>query len=118
MLYEVITAVFEKGQKSSFYIIVYGGFEYSVSLCADKNLDGILFRIIEDSPQKTVLYDSNLEGDKMKSKQFMIEKTKKLIVEVEVPDGEVSASEEKYEDRIGCIGIVVEYLRAPKKGFE
>jgi len=110
-------AMMEKGQTSSFYLVTYGGFEYSVTLCADKSLDGIFFRIREDNPQKTIMYDSSTDPENMMTQQFQIDKSKRLIVEITVPESDKPATEEKYEDRSGCVGIVVEYNKAPAKGF-
>ena len=112
------SALMEKGQTSSFYLVTYGGFEYTVTLCADKQLKGIFFRIREDNPKKTIFYDSSTDPENMMQKQFAIEKSKRMIIEITVPESDVPAAEEKYEDRSGCVGVVIEYYNSPAKGFQ
>lgn len=112
------SALFEKGQTSSFVLVTFGGYEYVVSICPHKDLEGVYFKIRENNPGKTVLYDSSLDDKEYLEKQFYIKNSKKLIVEVTVPEGELSAVEEEYEDRIGCVAVLVEYLKSPDKGFE
>ena len=107
------SAFMEKGQTSSFYLVTYEGFEYSITLCADKQLKDVFFRVRQDNPQKTILYDSSTDPE-----QFYVEKTKRLIVEITVPESDMSASEEKYEDHSGCVGVVVEYYKSPARGFQ
>lgn len=112
------SAVFEKGQTSSFYLVTYSGYEYCITVCSEKRLKDTFFKIKEDNVKKAVLYDSSIADDDILSTQFYIKKSKRLIVEVTVPEGDLSAYEEKYKDRIGCVAVVVEYVRAPNKGFE
>lgn len=112
------SAVFEIGDKSDFKLAVFKGFEYRVSLCADKNLKGIYFRIKEDNPAKTILYDSSTEAVDYLEKIFFSKKSRNLIVEVIVPESTVPAEEQDYEDRFGCVGVLVEYNRRPNSGFD
>jgi len=110
------SASFDLGETSSFKMSAFGGFEYSVSLCAERQLEGIYFRILEDTPEKTVLYDG--QGDEMLDEQFFIEDSKKLIVEVVVPKSETPVEELDYEDTNGCVGVVIEYRKVGKGGFD
>ncbi len=110
------STVFKKGQTSSFYLVTYGGYEYSVSICQDRNLKGIFFKIREDNPQKTILYDSSVEEDDMLWKQFYVKKSKRLIIEVTVPESE--DENERYKKSVGCVAVVVEYLHSSDKGFD
>ena len=110
------SAFFEKGQKSNIHINVYGGFEYSIRICADKNLKGLYFRIREDDFTKKILYDSSTENVDYLEKQFYVENTKKLIIEVIAPESD-DPENEKYEDRTGCVGVLIEYYKAPRRGF-
>ncbi len=112
------SALFEKGQTSSFILVVYEGYEYNVSICPHKDLEGVYFKIREKNPEKTILYDSSVEGEGYLEKQFYSKTSKKLIVEVTVPEGELAPEEEDYEDRIGCVAVLVEYLKSPPKGFD
>jgi len=108
------SGTFELGQNASFKMTTYGGFEYSVSLCAEKQLDGIFFRIKESSGG-AVLYDG--QGDEMNWKQFYIEDSKQLLIEVVVPEGDTSEGKIDYEDTIGCVAVIIEYYKVGKKGF-
>ena len=110
------SAYFEKGQKSSFSINVYGGFEYSIRICTDKNLKDIYFRLREDGVNKKIIYDSSTENIDYLEIQFYVENTKKLILEVIAPESD-DPENEKYEDRTGCVGVLIEYYKAPRRGF-
>ncbi|MFA6403922.1 MAG: hypothetical protein WCX31_20175 [Salinivirgaceae bacterium] len=111
-------ATFEKGQTSVFHLTVYKNFEYSIQICSDKNLKDIYFKIKEDNVTQEVLYDSSVEDSKYLQKEFLSLKTRKLIIEVTVPEGEMEASQEDYDKRVGCVGVLVEYNLPVKKGFE
>lgn len=110
------SGTFELGQTSSFKMTTFGGFEYSVSLCAEKQLKGIFFRIRENSIDGAVLYDGQAEGDEMNWKQFYIEDSKPLYIEVVVPQAE-NYEELDYDETVGCVAIIIEYYKVGKKGF-
>ncbi len=109
------SGTFELGQTSEFKMTTFGGFEYSVSLCAAKQLKGAFFRIKDNG---AVLYDGQAEGDKMNWKQFYIEDSKSLIIEVVIPENKNSEDELDYDDTIGCIAVIIEYHKIGKKGFK
>jgi hypothetical protein len=111
------TTVFEPGKKSDFKLAVFKNFEYRVSICADKNLEGIYFRIREDNPSKSILYDSSTEEVDYLEKIFGVTKARNLIIEVIVPESDVPLEELSYNKRFGCVGVLIEYNRAPKTGF-
>ncbi len=111
-------ALFEKGQKSLFKITTYNGFEYRVSLCADRYLKGIYFRIREDNTNRTILYDSSIKDDNYLDKMFYVKKTKNLIIEVIVPDGDIPVEEQSYKKRFGCVGVLIEYNKRKDLGFD
>lgn len=110
------SAYFEKGQTSGFSINVYRGFEYSIRICPHKNLKDIYFRIREDNMNRKILYDSSTEDVDYLDKHFYVENTKKLIIEIIVPESD-DPENEKYEDRTGCVGVLIEYYKAPRRGF-
>jgi hypothetical protein len=112
------SALFELGQKSDFKLAVFKGFEYRVSLCADKNLKGIFFRIRENNAAKTIIYDSSTEAVDYLEKVFHSEKSRNLIVEVIVPESVVPVEEQDYDDRFGCVGVLIEYNRRLDSGFD
>ncbi|MBI9066648.1 MAG: hypothetical protein JEZ09_05105 [Salinivirgaceae bacterium] len=110
-------ALFELGQKSEFKLAVFGGFEYRVAICAEKNLKGIYFRIREDNTNKNILYDSSSEIEDFLEKMFFVEESKNLIIEVIVPEGDEPKEEQDYSDRYGCMGVLIEYYRKNDSGF-
>ncbi len=112
------SGTFELGQTSAFKMSTFSGFEYSVSLCADKQLKGIFFRLREDTKDGAILYDGQSEGDEMNWKQFYIEDSKTLYVEVVVPEAEEAVEELEYSETIGCVAVIIEYFKVGKKGFD
>lgn len=111
-------ALFEVGQKSMFNLVVYGGFEYRIAVCADKNLKDIFFRIRENDTNKTVIYDSSSEIEDYLEKMFVVEESKNLLIEVVIPDGDTPKEAQSYKERFGCVGVVVEYYRRRDVGFD
>lgn len=108
------SAIFEVGETSSFKMSTFGGFEYSVNICADRQLKDIYFKIKESA--SSVLYDSQNDG--MLDKQFYVEDSKILIIEVTVPEGKKAKEELEYNDLVGCVGVIIEYRKVGKKGFD
>lgn len=108
------SAMFEVGETSSLKMSTFGGFEYSVSICAEKQLKGIYFRIKESNDN--VLYDSQSDG--MLDKQFYIEDSKILLIEVIIPESKKPKEKLDYEDLVGCVGVIIEYRKVGKKGFD
>jgi len=112
------SALFELGQKSLFSITVYESFEYRISLCTDKNMKGILFRIREDNTNKTILYDSSVDENNYLEKMFYVKNTKNLFIEVVVPEGDIPVEEQSYKKRFGCVGVLIEYNKRKDLGFD
>ena len=111
-------ALFELGQKSLLKISVYDGFEYRVSLCSEKSLKGIFFRLREDNTNRTILYDSSVEENNYLEKMFYVNSTKNLYIEVVVPEGDVPPEQQSYNERFGCVGVLLEYNKRGDVGFE
>lgn len=112
------TALFELGQKSHFSITAFQGFEYRVSICAEKNLKGIFFRIREDNTNRSILYDSSTEEEDYLEKMFYVKTTKNLFIEVVVPEGDTPPQEIAYRKRFGCVGVLIEYDKRKDLGFD
>ncbi|HAZ03330.1 MAG: hypothetical protein A2W97_10190 [Bacteroidetes bacterium GWE2_40_63] len=111
-------AVFEKGQTSIFKLVCYEGFEYRISLCADKKLTGIYFRIREDNTNRNILFDSSTDEEGFLEKIFYVEKSKNLLIEVVVPEGDVASESAEYDELFGCVGVLIEYNKRSDTGFE
>lgn len=112
------SAYFEAGQTSNFKLVCYKGMEYRVSICNDKNLKGLFFRIREDNADRNILYDSSTDEKEYLEKLFYVEKSKNLVIEVVVPESEVAKEEVAYENLFGCVGVLIEYSRRNDTGFE
>ncbi|MDA3890802.1 MAG: hypothetical protein PF517_03970 [Salinivirgaceae bacterium] len=111
------SALFEVGQKSILSITAFAGFEYRISLCAEKNMKGIFFRIRENDTNRTLLYDSSIEEEDFLEKMFYVKKTKDLLIEVVVPEGDLALDEQDYKKRFGCVGVLIEYDKRSDLGF-
>ena len=100
---------FRKGQSSEIQIIAYGEEEYYLAVCGSQKLGKIRFRIIEDSPDRTVLFD-NANNDYLRSVNFTNEVSRNLIIQLSVPSG--SKRESK---KTGCVGVVVQLRKIDQK---
>lgn len=99
---------FRKGQSSEIQVIAYGGEEYYLAVCGSKKLGKIRFRIIEDNPDSTVLFD-NANNNYLNSINFTNEVTRNLIIQLSVAAGSARESKET-----GCVGIVIQLRKAGK----
>lgn len=111
------SASFELGEQSSFKMSAFSGFEYCVTLCASKQLKGIYFRVVENTPQKAILYDGGSDESGMLQKEFFVEDSKKLLIEVVSPESDRSAEDMDYDRLNGCVGVIIEYHKIGQKGF-
>jgi len=98
------------GQKAELKIVAYGGEDYFVSVCATKKFGKLRFKIIEDTPEKNILYD-NAENNYEESVIFSNETTKNLIIEVSVPE----ASSDKKAKEYRCVGVVIMFRKTQNK---
>ncbi len=96
------------GQTTSLNIVAYGGEEYYVGLCAHRKFGDLKMRILEDSEEKTVIYD-NAQDDFAQNVTFINEKTRNLIIEVSVPE------DKSDENNRRCVGILIEYKDLDKE---
>jgi len=133
------SALFSKGQTSELNILVYNKLDYRISFCLDENLGlQIAFKIYEVKKvrvekiikgntvivienQKELLYD-NSEDDYANEIEFSVEKSRRLVVEITIPDdGDGSSSKKKRKliksSDMGCVGILVEHMTTPVTGF-
>lgn len=98
------------GQKSELKIVAYGGEDYFVSVCATKKFGKLRFRIIEDTPEKSVLFD-NAENNYEETVIFSNEVTRNLIIEVSVPE----ATSDKKAREYRCVGVVIMFRKTQNK---
>lgn len=102
------SALFQKGQKSELRFIAYGNEDYFVSVCTHRKFAPIHFRIFEDNDTKDLLYD-NASEEYINTVSFSNNRTRKLIIEVKVPEtAEASDSEKK------CVGVLIQFKKAER----
>lgn len=118
------SALFVKGQTSRIPITIYNGRDYRVSFCHDEVLgEGITMRLI-DAETGDALYDNSEDGF-ASDFEFTVTQTRDLYVEISVPGTSRFAEAEENEDLVlvkkdtemGCVGILVEHMITPVKGF-
>lgn len=97
------SALFAKGQSSEMKFIAYGDEEYYINICAHRKFGNIQFKIFEDSPDRTLIYDNSTDSFS-KSIEFLNEETRKLIIEVMVPD-------EKGNNDKRCVGVLIQFRK-------
>lgn len=131
------SALFEGGQTSEFQIVVYKGNDYRIALCNDNNLGQLRMRIIavkrvpvkqevyeqvkneygevEEKAvtettykrEREVIYD-NSQDSYATEVTFSVETSQKLIIEITAEGG---------TGELGCVGVLIEHMPTPKKGF-
>jgi hypothetical protein len=86
-------------------IVFYGEQEYMVSFCTMKNFYPVHFKLI-DGMTGEAFYD-NKEDDYLESIGFAVEKTRRILVEVEILAHK--ASDEEIEEYYPCIGMLIQF---------
>jgi hypothetical protein len=90
------------GETAELRIIVFEVTDYYVSLCSHRRFKNVRLRIIEDSPQRTLLYDNSAE-EYVNNVQFTNDVTRRLILEVSVPED----ANDKSDARERCVGVLL-----------
>ncbi len=115
------SGLFHKGQKSRTLLEAFNGRDYRISICYDDVFKKpIIFRII-DKGRDEVLYD-NSQDNYAKDFEFTVTSTIELWIEVEVQgESPLVKNEQKSlirrDSQVGCIGLLIEYMVTPRKGF-
>ena len=118
------SALFVKGQTSRISVPIYNGRDYRISFCHDQVLgEGIIMRLI-DAETESTLYDNSEDGFASEF-EFTVTQSREIYVEISVPG--TSRYSEAQDDadlifvrkdtEMGCIGILVEHMITPVKGF-
>jgi hypothetical protein len=92
-------------------VIFYGQKDYILSFCTHRKLYPIHFVLI-DQQTKEVLYD-NKEDDFLESLGLGFDVTKSLIIKVKVLARR--STDEEIEEKVGCLGFLIQYKNYPKK---
>lgn len=109
------SALFKKGQTSEMNIIIYKGQDYRLSICTEPELGEKVEYKIKDAKTGEVLYD-NAGDDYAQDFEFTCSYTRRIVIEVTVPDGETKDKKLKPRD-MACLGVLVEHMTTPKAGF-
>ena len=100
------SALFRQGQSSELKIVAYSGEDYYISVCAHRKFGDIQYKIMEDNPQRTIIYD-NSKDNFAESITFSNEVTRNLIIEVTVPEGDNKSSNDRR-----CVGVVIQFRKS------
>jgi hypothetical protein len=104
------SGVFAKGTTSKLKLVVYTGFDYSVSICADPILGTQIGYIITDATTGEVLYD-NATDKYPTHNEFSVEQVRNLNITVSIP----GTPGVKGKDKSGCLGVLIEQRVSKKK---
>jgi len=106
------SALSEIGQKNIYKVVLFGGKDYIVGVCAESGYRPIHFRII-DSQTKKVMYD-NKDFDYIESFGFTVEKTQPIDIEVTVLENNRIAQKKNKM----CVGIEIVWSNLLKSATE
>jgi len=118
------SALFVKGQTSQTIIDIYNGRDYRISLCWDPVLGGRMGFKILDRETNDVLYDNST--DEFASEfEFTVTQSREIVVEISVQGesdlSKATGNEEliiiRKDREMGCVGVLVEHMITPSKGF-
>jgi len=89
------------GQKTTYKVVLFGGKDYILGVCAESGYRPIHFRII-DSQTKKIMYD-NKDFDYIDSFNFMVQRTQPLDIEVQILENKkIQMKKDKM-----CVGIEI-----------
>lgn len=91
------------GDTAELQIVVFEKTDYYLSVCAHRRVNNVQIKVLEDSPDRTLLYDNIAEGF-VDSVKFTNNRTRKIILEVMLPEeGNKRASDGKER----CVGVLI-----------
>lgn len=102
------SGLFIKGTTSNVKAVLYNGFDYSISICADKSLGQEIGFILKDAISGEVLYD-NATDNKATHMEFSCERTRNTKIIITIPGKPVKG------DTGACLGILIEQKQTTKK---
>ena len=106
------SALFQRGQTSQLKFIAYGGEDYFISVCTHRKFAPLHFKIYEDNEEKDLLYD-NASEEYINTVNFSNNRTRKLIIEVTVPENKEADPAEKK-----CVGVLIQFKKTEGKSEE
>jgi len=96
------SALFTYGMTSQFKMVVFGGEDYHISICYQFKTKNVRFRLIEDTEEKTVLFD-NADNKFTTEVTFTNNIARKIIIEISVPDEPTA----KDKNTPQCVGVLI-----------
>ncbi|HEU4718003.1 MAG TPA: hypothetical protein VFU15_09220 [Bacteroidia bacterium] len=107
------SGLFARGTTSKLKAVFYSGFDYSISMCADKLLGTGIGMVLSDATTGEVLYD-NATDNKATHFEFSNETTRNMFITITIPGS--GPGKGKSADA-ACLGILIEQKVTPKVGF-
>jgi len=91
------------GDTAELQIVVFEKTDYYLSVCAHRRVNNVQIKVLEDSSDRTLLYDNIAEGF-VDSVKFTNNSTRKIILEVMLPEqGNNRANDGKER----CVGVLI-----------
>lgn len=107
------SGLFARGTTSKLKAVFYSGFDYSITMCADKMLGTDIGLKLSDASTGEVLYD-NATDNKSPHMEFSCESTRNMIITITIPGN--GPGKGKTADA-ACLGVLIEQKPTPKVGF-
>ena len=96
-----------------YQMVLFGGKEYIISVCAENGFDPIHIRLINVAT-KQITYDN--ETDKyIESIGFTIPKTQQMLIEITLLPKKKNWG--SIREASSCVGILIQWAKTPKIGF-
>lgn len=109
------SGLFAQGSTSKMRCVVYKGMDYRMTVCSETSLgEKIQFKIFDGRTQE-LLFDSS-KNDDTHQFEFQAGSTRQLVIEVNVPTGEVKEEKGKPVDA-ACVGMLIEHKVSERTGF-
>ena len=97
--------IIKVGFTVNYDIVFYGEREYMISFCTMKNFYPVHFKLI-DGMTREVFYD-NKDDDYLESIGFAVEKTRRIVVEIEILAHQ--SNDKEIEEYYPCIGMLIQF---------
>ncbi len=118
------SALFLKGQVSATPFTIYNGRDYRISMCWDHILGNEIKLKLIDKDTDAVLYDNSTDAYSSEF-EFTVAQTRDIYIELSVPGQSANLTAEgddgiiilEKETEMGCIGVLIEHMITPTKGF-
>ncbi len=115
------SALLLKGQTSEFRFPIYEGKDYRFSVCGEESVGPHIQYQIIDWETNEVLYD-NKTDNYLQVFEFTVLMTKTVRIVVSIPSGDdssdaLNSSLRPKSTSMGCVGVLIEEMITPKKGF-